>query len=371
MQRSRRIAATVDGTSVEPTTDHAVPPAGSTAGPVASAAPLAPPAAGCAEPAATLFAANALFHGGVSGLAADASALFVVADAYEGPSTVHRIYAFPRAGGPPKLLRTASYAFSGLARVAAGKVFVARAADEPNTTGPWGPAAMEVIDSGGVAVAVPLGIDGIDLVDLEDFVVTPDESVYFSINHHPRAGLYRANAAGATLLLAGAGNAFGWLALGADKVFAQDNLTQGHVHGVPMNGGPTTTLGPTFDFGVASDAARRVFAFEPRNEGTFVAARDQVTGNVLWELANGWFGPLEVDSDGVFVYWRDYQYTDPTTSTLAKGSAHRVKVDGSCARAFAPELSNVSGGRELAARGVRWRRLLRQRARHRRGSLTG
>ena len=304
-------------------------------------------------------------------MAADASALFVVADAYEGPSTVHRIYAFPRAGGPPKLLRTASYAFSGLARVAAGKVFVARAADEPNTTGPWGPAAMEVIDSGGVAVAVPLGIDGIDLVDLEDFVVTPDESVYFSINHHPRAGLYRANAAGATLLLAGAGNAFGWLALGADKVFAQDNLTQGHVHGVPMNGGPTTTLGPTFDFGVASDAARRVFAFEPRNEGTFVVARDQVTGNVLWELANGWFGPLEVDSDGVFVYWRDYQYTDPTTSTPAKGSAHRVKVDGSCARAFAPELSNVSGGRELAARGVRWRRLLRQRARHRRGSLTG
>ena len=67
---------------------------------------------------------------------------------------------------------------------------------------------------------VPLGMNDVDLFELEDFVVTPDETMFFSVNHASKAGLYRASSLGSTLLLAGENQAFGWLALGNGEIFA-------------------------------------------------------------------------------------------------------------------------------------------------------
>jgi hypothetical protein len=140
-------------------------------------------------------------------------------------------------------------------RAAAGKLFVAHGAGDLQPGHLAEPAGVERIDPPDVTVPVPLGMDDVDLFELEDFVVTPDETMFFSVNHASKAGLYRASALGSTLLLAGENQAFGWLALGSGEIFAQDNTNVGHLHAVPMlMGGSSTSLGQTVGFGVATDA---------------------------------------------------------------------------------------------------------------------
>jgi hypothetical protein len=315
----------------------------------APGAPPEPPATGggCAAPVSKVLAAHALFEGFVYSIAADATTIYVSTFASAGHTA--RIYALPRAGGSPRLLlqRAGENDWPTMMRAAAGSLFVLRSVGTPQPGHGWSAAALDRVDANGIVSPVPLGREGTDIFELEDFVVTPDETVFFSINHAADAGVYRAGAQGATRIIASKTTAFGLLALGTDQLFGQDNTDVGHLLAVPLTGGAEVTVGPTVGFGVAAGAGR-AFVVEPRPQGSFVVAYDEVSRKVAWEIPNGWFRPLEVESDGVYVYWRDFAYYDGPSNTSTNGSTHRVKVDGTCHGTFAPSLSNISGGSSLA-----------------------
>jgi hypothetical protein len=328
-----------------------VPPPSSTAPapPGVGGRPPSPGGEGCAEPVAKLFAASSLILGTPLLYTADDTMLYVATDSYDANHYTRRIYSLPRAGGPPQRLLTTSHDVAIL-RAVAGKLFVAYGTADRQPPHIAEPAGIARIDGPDIAVPVPLGMNDIDLFELADFVVTADETLFFSLNHRADAGLYRASAQGSTLLLASVNQAFGWLALGNGEVFAQDHLTLGHLHAVPMNGGTSTTLGETLDFGVASDATH-VFVVEPRPQGAFLVAYDQTTRKVVWEVANGWFGPQQIVSDGVFVYWRNSPYFDAATNMQVPGNTHRARVDGSCHRIL-DSIPGDAGGQFAAGDGA-------------------
>ena len=324
-----------------------------------SAAPaLTPPGDGCGEMVTKLFASRSLFMGAPSRFAVD-DTCGIPATVGDGP--IRGASRLSARGGPPRSLLTVPFTVS-LLRPAAGKLFVAVGAAATQPGHLQEPAAIETIDAAGVVVPMPLGF--------------ADVNIFRETRRRRRGGR-------------------------RERVLQhQPQRERGALPGRACRAPPCSSQARTPPSGCSRSATtpcsrrttlrpgsftpcRRAAPLRRRSGGPSASAsRRQRSACSSWSPvptaiprrvrparpedrlgdSDGWFAPLEILSDGLFVYWRNAPYYD-ASGALVLGNAYRAKVDGSCDRTFPPD-----GGlwRRPAARGLARRVPTRRKASSRR-----